>query len=167
MKNTPQPMNQNRRKRQVATFVLAAAIRNQRGNTMLELALALCLCSTLILGAAEFGRLAYAGIEISNAAHAGAQYGAQSHTSASDSSGMRTAATQDGPNVTGMTATASHYCTCTDGSTSTCSAGDCSASRLIEFVKVNTTAAVDPLIYVPGLPRTYTLTGQAVMRVEQ
>jgi hypothetical protein len=26
---------------------------------------------------------------------------------------------------------------------------------------------VDPLIYLPGLPHSYTLNGQAIMRVEQ
>ena len=143
------------------------ALADESGNTLVELALGVMLCATLLLGAGEFGRLAYAAIEISNAAHAGAQYGSQTHTTASDSSGMQTAATQDGPNVPGLTATASHFCTCSDGSASTCKATDCSTSRIIEYVQVNTSGNVDPKIYVPGLPRSYTITGSAVMRVVQ
>jgi Flp pilus assembly protein TadG len=143
------------------------AVADESGNTLVELALGVMLCMTLMLGAGEFGRLAYAAIEISNAAHAGAQYGSQTHTTASDTSGMQTAATQDGPNVTGLTATASHFCTCSDGTASTCKATDCSTSRIIEYVQVNTSGNVDPKIYVPGLPRSYTITGLAVMRVVQ
>lgn len=144
-----------------------AAIGDDSGQALVELAVGLTICITLILGAAEFGRLAYASIEVSNAAHAGAAYGAQTHTSASDTSGMRTAATQDGPNVTGLSATASHFCFCSNGSASTCAATDCASSRIIEYVQVNTTGNVDPYFHVPGLPKTYTLTGKAVMRVVQ
>src|ERR1035437_1609508 len=138
-----------------------AAIGDDSGQALVELAVGLTICIALILGAAEFGRLAYASIEISNAAHAGAAYGAQTHTSASDSSGMRTAATQDGANVTGLSAAASHFCSCSNGSASTCAATDCASSRIIEYVQVNTTGTVDPYFHVPGLPKTYTLTGKA------
>jgi hypothetical protein len=66
-----------------------------------------------------------------------------------------------------MTATATLSCVCADGSASNCGVGDCSASRIIEYVQVNTTAAVSPPIKVPGLPSTYTMTGKAVLRVVQ
>ena len=144
-----------------------AALREDSGSALVELALGSMLCMTLALGAGEFGRLAYAAIEISNAAHAGALYGSQSHTTASDNSGMQIAALQDGPDVTGLTAQPSHFCTCSDGTASSCKSTDCSTSRIIEYVQVNTSGAVDPKIYVPGLPKTYTITGQAIMRVEQ
>lgn len=146
---------------------LGAAIRNSRGSAMVELALGVSLCSTIILGAAEFGRLCYAGIEVSNAAHAGAQYGSQSRTYAADLTNIQTAATQDAPNVSGLSATSSYFCQCSNGGTSTCAVTDCSTSRIVTYVQVNTTATVNPLIYVPGLPHSYTLTGKAVMRVAQ
>jgi Flp pilus assembly protein TadG len=125
------------------------------------------VCITLLLGAAELGRLAYASIEVSNAAHAGVQYGAQSHTDAADNAGMRTAATLDAPDVPGISATASHFCKCSNGTTSNCLVTDCSTSRIIEYVQVTTTATVDPKIYVPGLPRSYTVNGNAIMQVMQ
>jgi Flp pilus assembly protein TadG len=143
------------------------AIRDTIGQSLIELALVAPLFILLLIGAAEFGRLAYAGIEVSNAARAGVQYGAQSHTTASDNSGMQLAATNDAANIAGVSATATHSCSCADGSSSTCAATDCSASRIIEFVQVNTTATVDPLLYYPGLPHTFTMRGQAIMRVEQ
>jgi Flp pilus assembly protein TadG len=145
-------------------------IRGDSGQSFVELALVLPIFVLLLLGAAEFGRLAYMAIEVSNAARAGVAYGAQNHITASDTMGMQLAATNDGSNVATLNASASHFCQCSGTGTSTCASGDCTAgtdNRILEFVQVNTTAAVDPLIHVPGLPTTYTLTGKAVMRVEQ
>ncbi len=146
------------------------AVRSESGQAFVELALSMTILILLLSGAAEFGRLAYAGIEVSNAARAGVAYGAQNHITASDNTGMQNAATNDGPNVSGLSATGSSFCTCSSNLSShvSCVVTSCTGgARLIEFVQVNTTATVDPLFYVPGLPKTYTLTGQAVMRVEQ
>lgn len=149
------------------SWLATSVLRDESGSTLIELALGIMLCMTLVLGAGECGRLAYAAIEISNAAHAGAQYGAQTHTTASNTTAMQNAALLDGPDVTGLTAQASHFCLCSDGTASTCKATDCSTSRVIEYVQVNTSGTVDPKIYVPGLPKSYTLTGTAIMRVVQ
>lgn len=143
-------------------------VSDDTGQALIELAWVTPIFLILVLGAAEFGRLTYIGIEVSNAARAGVQYGAQSHATASDTTGMQTAATNDGTtDVSNMTAIASHSCKCSDGSSSTCLPTDCSASRIIEYVTVNTSASVSPLFTYPGLPGTLTLTGHAVMRVAQ
>ena len=102
-----------------------------------------------------------------NAAHAAAAYGAQTHTTASDTSGMKSIASSDAANVSGMTATPTRFCVCSNGSSSTCAATDCATSRIIEYVQVNTSATFDPKIYVPGLPKSYNLKAQAIMRVMQ
>ncbi len=141
--------------------------RSDIGSTFVELALTLPIFVLLLVGAAEFARLAYAGIEISNAARAGVAYGAQSHTTASDTPGMRTAARNDASDVTGLRARPTHFCLCSDNSASSCAPTDCSGSRIIEYVQVDTSATVDPLFYYPGLPRSFTLRGHAVMRVQQ
>jgi Flp pilus assembly protein TadG len=141
--------------------------RGESGQALVELAFTLPLLALLLLGAGEFARLAYAAIETSNAARAGVQYGAQNHVTASDYAGMQIAATNDGSDVPQIDATATHFCGCANGTVSTCASGDCAGSRIIEYVQVNTTATVDPLIHVPGLPTTFTLNGQAIMRVWQ
>lgn len=143
------------------------AMRGDSGDAMVELAFGLTICTTLLLGASEFGRLAYAAIEVTDAAHSGAAYGALSHTNASDNANMQLAAKDDAPDVSGMTASSAHSCVCSDGTASTCLATDCSTTRIIESVTVTTTATFDPKIYVPGLPKSYTLNGKAVMRVLQ
>ena len=151
-------------------FAARVAIGNDFGQALVELALMFPIFLLLIVGAAEFGRLAYAAIEVANAARAGAAYGAQSHITASDTAGIQLAATQDAPNITGVTATSINSCACSSGGTITCSTAltACpSPARIIEYVSVNTTATVGPLFNYPGLPHTFTLTGQATMRVEQ
>jgi Flp pilus assembly protein TadG len=124
----------------------------------------------LLAGAADFARFAYASIEVSNAARAGVQYGMQSATTAMDTAGMAQAATNDGADVSSLKATASASCVCTDGTSITCAnaATKCVApARILQYVQVNTTAALNPLFQYPGLPTTLTLNGQASARVEQ
>jgi Flp pilus assembly protein TadG len=145
-------------------------IRDDIGQALVELALMFPIFILLLVGAAEFGRLAYAAIEVSNAARAGASYGSQTHITASDFANIELAATQDAANISGLTATAADSCACSSGGAITCSTAltTCpSPARIIEYVQVNTTGIVDPLFHYPGLPTTFTLTGQAIMRVEQ
>jgi Flp pilus assembly protein TadG len=146
------------------------ALEEDRGQALVELAFTLPLFFVLIIGAAEFGRLAYAAIEVANAARAGAAYGAQTHITASNTAAIVLAATQDAPNLTGVVATSSVSCVCSTGGTVICTnaLATCSSpARIIEYVRVNTTATVGPLFNYPGLPHTFTLKGQSIMRVEQ
>lgn len=146
------------------------AKRDELGQALVELALMFPIFILLLVGAAEFGRLAYAAIEVSNAARAGASYGSQSHITASDFPNIELAATQDAANVSGVTATAADSCACSTGGAITCSTAltTCpSPARIIEYVQVNTSGTIDPLFHYPGLPTTFTLTGQSIMRVDQ
>jgi Flp pilus assembly protein TadG len=143
------------------------SVRSESGQSLVETAMAVSLCGVLMLGAAEFGRLAYAGIEISDAARVGVEYGSQSHGTANDTANMQTAAGQDAPDVSNLKLTATHFCQCADGTASAaCATTDCGGRPLL-YVQVVTSASVDPLIYVPGLPKSYALSGKAVMRVVQ
>jgi Flp pilus assembly protein TadG len=153
-------------------FKFAQRVRSDHGNALIELAIGMSVLTALILGAAEFGRIAYAAIEVNDAAHAGAAYGSQSRSlgtlgSTAANTNVTNAAKRDAIDVSGMTATAVYWCQCSDGSASTCGVLDCTGTRIIEYVTVNTSGTVDPLVYVPGLPKSYTVTGHAVMRVEQ
>ena len=145
-----------------------AKMRSDTGQSMVELALMFPIFILLLVGAAEFGRLAYAAIEVSNAARAGASYGSLSHTRASDFTNIELVATTDAANLTGVTALATDFCACSTGGTITCSTAltSCpSPARIIEYVQVNTSASFDPLFHLSGLPTTFQLTGQAIMRV--
>jgi Flp pilus assembly protein TadG len=138
-----------------------------RGQASVELALSLPLLLMMFLVVVETGRAFYIAISVANAARAGVQYGSQSLTTANDNAGMQTAADNDAPNIAGMTAVATHFCQCSDGSASTCLATDCSGSHRLVYTQVNTSASYSPLINFMGILPAMTVPGKAIMRVAQ
>lgn len=141
--------------------------RMDAGQALVETALVFPLMVAMLVGAAELARVIFAAIEVTNAAKAGVQYGAQNGYTAQDSSGILTAAQGEAANVSGLSATTSLACVCSDGTASTCANTDCSNSHLEETLTVNTQATIDPVIHLPGLPKTYTVKGQAIQRCLQ
>jgi Flp pilus assembly protein TadG len=139
----------------------------EAGQSLVELAILMVLLVPLLIGAVEFGRLAYKAIEVSNAAKAAVQYGSQNHATAGDTAGMQAAAQNDAYNLTGLTLTATISCVCSNGASSTCSNTDCSTSQIEPIITVNTQGTFDPLFYVPGLPKTFTIHGKATQKVLQ
>jgi len=143
-------------------------LSSDSGQALIETALSLSLLILLLLGAAEFGRLTYAAIEVADAARAGAAYAAQRSGTASDAVGILTAAQNNAPDLSGLTATSSISCVCSNGSSASCTDNTaCSTSHVVETVTINTQASFDPIIHVPGLPTKYTLQGQAVQKCLQ
>lgn len=137
----------------------------EKGNSIVELALGVPILVALLLGTTEFARVEYVSIEVSNAALAGVQYGGQNVTAAADTSGIQNAAQNDVPSFTLGTTTATTACTCSDGASSTCSRGDCPGADIETILTVETQATISPLVHLPGLPTSYTLHGQAVQKV--
>lgn len=129
------------------------------GQTLVETALTVPLLSLLLLGAVEFGRAAYAAIEVTNAANAGAFYGATT----GDLSGIQRAAQNDAGNLNGLTATGSFTYTCSDGSVYSDST-QCPAAgaHVITVLTVNTSFNFNLLVQAPGFGGGFTMTGQAV-----
>jgi Flp pilus assembly protein TadG len=147
--------------------VIKSGGRPRRGQASVELALSLPLLLMMFLVVVETGRAFYIAISVANAARAGVQYGAQNLTTAADNAGMQSAASNDAPNITGMTATATHFCVCSDGTASTCLSTDCSGSHRLLYAQVDTSASYAPLINFMGILPTMTIPGKAVMRVAQ
>jgi Flp pilus assembly protein TadG len=159
-------------------LVSRAALRrfrmnSEEGNSLVEVALLLPILTMLLVGTVDLGRLAYMSIEVSNAARAGVQYGQQNPTTWADTTGMQTAATNDATDLVGanngnLTAVATYWCQCSDGTTVTpnCSPGtpSCATTHRVNYVKVVTTATYKPWFSCPGIPSSTTLTSQAVMR---
>ncbi|HUH63774.1 MAG TPA: TadE/TadG family type IV pilus assembly protein [Terracidiphilus sp.] len=142
----------------------------ESGQSLVETAFLVPLLVLVLMGAVEFGRVAYESIEVTNAAKAAVQYGAQNRTTAIDATGMRTAATKDAPNVSGLTTSVSTACTCSNTQYIPTSCSDnttCSSHGAVNEVTltVTTSATFSPIIHCPGLPGSITLHGQAVQRV--
>jgi Flp pilus assembly protein TadG len=155
------------RRRRTELQAFRKSVRRESGQSLLEFALLVPVVMLLLAGAIDFGRAAYLSILVNNAARAGAQYGAQNLATAWDSFGMQGAAVADGQNIAGLTANAFYFCSCADGSSSSCQPTDCSASHRLVYVQVNTTGQFQSLLQYPGIPSSFTFNGQAVMRVAQ
>jgi Flp pilus assembly protein TadG len=156
------------------------ALDGDSGSALVELALVVALLGVpLLLGTAQMGFLIYDSIEVSDAANAGALYGMRSSTYSADNAGMTTAAQADAADFgTKLSVTPTSYYVCAlavNGTQYTGSSAQQNATaactgagnHALQFVQVNTSATVTPLIHCPGLPKTYTLTGQAGMEVER
>ncbi|MGB7189961.1 MAG: TadE/TadG family type IV pilus assembly protein [Acidobacteriaceae bacterium] len=167
-------------------------LRNDRGGSLVELALALPLLCLLLIGSVELGRMAYASIEVSNAARAAVAYGSQNPTTAALSADMATAATLDAADLTSMGATlatnATEACVCDNVDSSgnvtstpiTVCAGPASTAliqcplvaasgtnTIVHYVQATTSATVNTIFNYPGIPTSFTLHGYAQMRVLQ
>lgn len=138
-----------------------------RGQASVELALSVPLLLMMLVLVVEAGRALYIAISVSNAARAGVQYGAQSRATAANNAGMQAAALSDAPNISGLAATATHFCKCANGSASTCLSTDCSGSHMLVYVQVNTSAPYAPLINFMGSLPSMTVPGEAIMRVAE
>ena len=151
--------------------------RDETGQALVETALTAGLMLMFLLGATEFGRLAYVGIAVSNAAHAGAQYAAQGYPYASDTDntstqagGIQAAAQNEAgwvysQNKTTFLTTSSLSYICSDDSAATGLNTDCSTSQLERIVTVTSTLQIQPLFSVFGKPGTMTLSRTAVQKV--
>lgn len=173
MKIIRQSISRTTRAARISGLVLRAALGDNRGGALVELAVVAPVFILLLLGATEFGRMAFLSIEVSNAALAGVTYAAQSTAASINTSGIQTAARNDAPNVTGiatLTVTPTTVCQCDNAGTFTsmasCAAPCSSPSRIITYARVNTSAQVATTVTCPGLPTSYTLQGQAIMRIK-
>jgi Flp pilus assembly protein TadG len=145
-----------------------------RGQSAIELALGLPFLVLLLFVVCEFARVFYMAMGVASAARAGVQYGAQSYAKAVDNSGMTLAATNDGKNISGLSATPTHFCMCDGAQCSptqsspcivSCSAPPSSCTEPKVFVEVTTNATFKTGL-VWGLPNTIPLTSTAVLQAQ-
>ena len=140
--------------------------RFQRGGVLVEFSLLILVLMLLTLGAFDFGLALEQGIVVSSAAHAGAVYGA-SEGNANGIAGMQTAALNAAKSLgSSMTATATTWCTCVAGSSTTVSCSSlCSTyNPPMQYVQVQTSITVPVLFHFSGLPLTIPLSGNSILR---
>ena len=149
-----------------AHMKLRISARQEDAQSLVELALVVPLFILLLVGSAEFARLAWVTILTSNAARAGASWGAQSPANAGDATGgIEAAAAADSVNLTGLTtAPPTISCTCSSGaiiqSCFNTALSDCPApATIINYVHVNTTSTISVFGH------SFTATGESIMVV--
>lgn len=144
--------------------------RDESGQNLVEIAVTLPILLLLMLGGGELARLAYASIEVMNAASAAVQYGDQNSGFAMDDAGMLAAAQEDAANLPGQLSESSsrqYQCSNAVGTYITVTNTSCTGAQIEEILTVNTSATLDLVIHCPGLPKTFTVTGQAKQLVLQ
>ena len=152
-------------------------LRDEHGNAIVEGALCISLMGMpLLAGTVEMGIMTYNSIEVSNAAHAGAMYGMISSTFAGDTAGITSAAQAEATDVgASLVVTPNIYFACsgsvagTQYATQSAANAACTGSvnHTLEFVQVSTSTTETPPNHAPGLPASYTLTGNSVMEVQE
>jgi len=142
--------------------------RLESGQSTVELASMATILVTLLLVAGDFSRMFYVSITLNNAARAGAQYGSQSLITAADSTGMQTAANNDGSNVAGFSVIKTSECTCGTALTvAACPSSYCTNNPQATYVEVDTQATFQTVLSFGVIPASLTLTGKAIMQVQQ
>lgn len=133
------------------------------GASLLETALIAPVLLLLVSGTVDLGRAYDAAIEVQEAAHSGALYGTQNPT---DSTGMQKAAEGQASNFSGLTATASYGCECSDGSSAvaSCTTIPTCAYNYVDYVSVTATVEFSPIFPYPGLPSSFKLNSTSRLR---
>ena len=153
--------------RELRSRIPAPKQRSRAGSAFIELGLFIPVLLLILMGSVDFARVFYASITLVNAAEAGALYGSGSVSASSNITGMQTAATTDGKDLTGISATATQYCSCGSGTAVTCPATGCvSPNTARYYVKVQTSYTFTPLAPIPGLPSSVPMTREAILRVQ-
>lgn len=145
--------------------------RGESGQALVETAIVAPVFFLMLMGSAELARVAYLAIEVANAAHAGAQYASQNAGTMEDnqnnatSNGTAAAAQNDGYNVSGLSVTATPGTTCSDGTTPTTSSTalpSCASGAVyLPYITVTASAQFTPIVHIPGLPSSFTLSSSA------
>jgi Flp pilus assembly protein TadG len=155
------------RRSKVAPVTVSSLGRLKRGQSAVELAFAVPVLVLLLVVGSDYSRIFYVSVGVNSAARAGAQYGSQTVITAADSTGMIAAAKTDGANLANLTATASQ-CTCASSTTVTaCPTSYCTNAPQGTFVEVDTQSVFKTILNYPGIPTSTTLSGKAIMQVQQ
>jgi Flp pilus assembly protein TadG len=149
----------------------AALSLRPRGQSAVEFAMIASIVLLVLLAVADFGRMFYVSVALNNAARAGAQYGSQSLITAADSSGMVTAVDNDATNVTNLSTPTTSLCGCASSLpanvTNTCPSSYCTNNPDAIYVTVTASAPFNTITKYPGVPSSTTLSGTAIMQVQQ
>ncbi|HXE07182.1 MAG TPA: TadE/TadG family type IV pilus assembly protein [Acidobacteriaceae bacterium] len=150
-------------------------LKEERGQALIETAVSVGLFIVLLIGAVEFGQLAFAATQVTDAAEAAAQYATQSPATAANATAMLSAAKGDFYSPSELTmSTPTYACNCVGSTTSvSCTNNDpsnptCAGSAYVEVtITVQTQATYTPSIHLPGVSSSFKLTGTAKRKVLQ
>ena len=143
---------------------IAQCLRASDGGSFVELAMVLPLFFLLFVPAVDIGRAIYISIEVASAAQAGAAYGMRNPT---DASGMQTASRAGTANLSGLSATATYGCECSDGTSpsTSCAVTPTCTYNYVNYVDVVATAPYSTVFNYPGIPSSTKMSREIRLRV--
>ena len=135
------------------------------GSSLIELGLLLPVAITIILAATECAVYQRGAIVVLEAASVGARYGIVAGN-ASDVAGMKKAAQNASQGLTGFTASATAFCSCSPGGSQVSCSVTCSNPQVAmsHYVQVTTSATLPGAFHVAGLPTSMKPTATSTMR---
>jgi len=142
----------------------------KRGQALLETALIVPFLAMIVLGLIEVGRFAHFSIALANSARAGADYATLNPKVMASPSLITAAALNDVTSISPQpSATATTFCQCYSGASSTCLTTDCSTSgdRVIKYARVTVSGTYTGLFTYPGLPHSITISKTATIQYPQ
>lgn len=128
---------------------------------MVELALLSPILLLCVGGAADFGRIFYTTTALTGAARAGVEFGVQSSADSLNYTAIQNAAVAAAPNIAGVTAVATQFCTCSNNSPTTCTSG---CSGMNTYIKVTVTGQYSLLSTYLFFQQNIPITAVAITR---
>lgn len=126
---------------------MAVVLADNKGNIIIEFALALPVLFLLLAGMFDLGQFGLQKSALLQGAREGAQYGM---VNSSDSTGINTTAV-NATGLTGVTATNSVFCECVNGTSVSCTTTCSSGVNLKTYVTVTTTKSFTSILSSPTL----------------
>ncbi len=152
---------------------LKALGSSEDGHSLLELTVMSPLLVVLLVGTIDLGGFMYDGIEIGSAARAGVQYAGQSVMTAGDTAGVTAAVKTDAQQIAGLTVAPTCYCACDSNKSAvvacpTTNTSPCASNDHVDyFVKVVASSSFRPLLKLPLLPSTLTISRTVIQQYSQ
>lgn len=135
--------------------------KSQRGSVMLEFALTAPALFLLVFGAMDLSRVFRSAMNVAAASRAGLHYASSGVVAMDDTAGISQAvAAESGAAVS---VSVSHYCTCSIGGSEEACTAACPSPR---YVRVSARQRFEPVLKVPGMSPSFTLTSVSRMRIE-
>ena len=142
---------------------LRRGFASERGNAMVELAVAIPILLLLAIGVADYARLYFAEIAVANSARSGAEYGVK--TSGIVDSMKYGAQLEAGKDSVGMVITAGTFCTCPSGPPPDCVTGSCGSYGVPRaFDSVAVKKSVKFFFHYLGLPDSVVIIRKSILR---
>lgn len=144
-------------------------LRNRKGNSMVEFALATPIALVLCVGAADFGRMFTESAILAGASNAGAIYGYRNVGYASDAGGIQGAILTDAAQLKGVGSAAQQLCDCPDAPKTwvSCNGAVCTGyGKPRVYLRARAMKSFDTIGSYPGVPAHVNLDMSSYMRVQ-